>query len=498
MDILLGVGLLLIGMGLLHPVLVTLYELYRARLDSSSSRVITAAFAGAVSGAIMLTIRPVVLLRVAEYQANRLTIELVLARVFGAGSGVALAAMALAVIGALIGTDGAGIVILLLGAIGLRLCQGNGRLYGRALAGIGGLWVGAGLIVAGIQDLGSVSLTVIELIAIGLIVAGVSKSRLPAMTLAFAAMTTGSQLPSEAAWLLVGAELGLSVWAVIDAWRTTGVLRAVWMVQLIRCLLVALAFTTGILIGTTTTLFETCISYGAVQLSLFAAGLLWVPLAARASLWSNPATMPVDTVLQGAPEAALILARTAILIETRALFTLLGKGLALNPHDISPDSLDRTHGNLRQMQKDIEAISTHPGSRQQALQLDLLLALDHLESVRQRAMQHDRIAAARTAPSLVEKGRKLGRLLRDFPANGRLDLHAERCDALRHEMNEFRLRHRAEQIDKVVAGAEGPAALALTLDSARWMQRMSDHIWQATSLLQHQGTNSNPHLMHIR
>ncbi|MFY0682460.1 MAG: hypothetical protein JXR13_17950 [Thalassovita sp.] len=495
MQILAGLGIALIGLGVLLPALSMLRS-GRDPQPFQKHTLVGGAVCGMAAGAVVLATRPVLLMRVAQLVTNRAPTWHALAWVLGAGAGAALAALALTMTIAMVGSIETGIAVLILGAVLQRLAGQQWRYRGNALAGFGALWVGAGLMMTGLHAMGSLHWPHLEYFFLGMVITVLSRSRLPAMTLAFAALTATGFGVHASAWGFVGMECAMVFWALMSGLNAKGVLRSAWSLQALQYCFVAVIIAFVVALGPALTPLDLIALYSVTHLGVVAVALLGLPALARSSFWANQTLTEIDPTLHDAPEAALAVARSAILAEAQKLFALLGRGLGLNSRDISPDTLDRIRLNLRQLQIDTEAIATQPGSAHQAFQLDLLQALDHLDSVRFRAMQHDRIATARTAPSLAENGRKLGRLLRDFPASGGLDLHAERCDALRHDMHEFRLRHRADQIGRVAQGEQGPATLALTLDSARWMQRMSDHAWNITHLLQ--GQSSEPTVTALR
>ncbi|MDX1780355.1 MAG: Na/Pi symporter [Thalassovita sp.] len=505
-----GLGLFLVGMNMLTEGLRGLAgERLRAILQKSTDTPLKGATAGAVTTAMMQSSSATTVATVGFVAAGLMTFQQALGVVFGANIGTTVTGWLIAILGF---KRDLGLLLMpvVLGGALLQLFAPNPwKQAGWALAGFGVLFIGIDALKDGMVVFRGIvtpdifpadTLTGrLKLVVLGGALTVVTQSSSAGVASALAALAVGAITLPQAAALVIGMNVGTTFTAMIatlgggTATRRTGVSHVIFNL-LTGCMAFAMLYPIGwalqrplgaavasdpqialVAFHTFFNVFGVAMVLGAT--SQFARLIIWI-VPDR----GTPLTRNLGRQLLRDPAAALDAANAATRKITAEFLTRLGRNLNDPAETISSDFLDKIREATHEAQSFVQAISAENDTAEQDNQQALIHIFDHLNRLRHRAMQRERIATAVQEASLKERGLKLGELMRGFAQEKDITRFASQANTLRRDFRDFRERYRGEQIRLVASHIREPQNLSLLLDSARWLQRSSYHLWRIADL----------------
>ncbi|MYM56028.1 Na/Pi cotransporter family protein [Thalassovita mangrovi] len=504
-----GLGLFLVGMHMLTEGLRGLAgDRLRRILRRSTETPFKGATAGALTTAMVQSSSATTVATVGFVAAGLMTFQQALGIIFGANIGTTITGWLVAIVGFKLDLGLALMPFVLIGALLHLLAPNPWKYLGWALAGFGVLFIGIDALKDGMGAFGSLItpevfpadtfLGRLKLVALGMVLTIVTQSSSAGVASALAALSVGAITLPQAAALVIGMDVGTTFTALVatigggTATRRTGLSHVIYNL-LTGCMAFALLYPVGWLAQSGWGLaidpqmalvgFHSFFNFIGVVAVLgvtpqFARLIIWLVPDRGTSMTRDLGRQPLTD-----PAAALDAVNAAAQRIVAALLHELGRGLNRPAADIRDETLEEIGSATRHARDYVEAISTEQGSAELQNQMALLHLFDHLDRLRHRAMQGDRIAAAVEDASLLDRGLKLGALMRGYDATADIAHFAAQADMLRRDFRDFRRRHRGEQIMLVASHGKEPQNLSLLLDSARWLQRSAYHLWRIADLL---------------
>ena len=505
-----GLGLFLVGMNMLTEGLRGLAgERLRAILQKSTDTPLKGATAGAVTTAMMQSSSATTVATVGFVAAGLMTFQQALGVVFGANIGTTVTGWLIAILGFKLDLGLLLMPVVLGGALLQLFAPNPWKQAGWALAGFGVLFIGIDALKDGMVVFRGIvtpdifpadTLTGrLKLVVLGGALTVVTQSSSAGVASALAALAVGAITLPQAAALVIGMNVGTTFTAMIatlgggTATRRTGVSHVIFNL-LTGCMAFAMLYPIGwalqrplgaavasdpqialVAFHTFFNVFGVAMVLGAT--SQFARLIIWI-VPDR----GTPLTRNLGRQLLRDPAAALDAANAATRKITAEFLTRLGRNLNDPAETISSDFLDKIREATHEAQSFVQAISAENDTAEQDNQQALIHIFDHLNRLRHRAMQRERIATAVQEASLKERGLKLGELMRGFAQEKDITRFASQANTLRRDFRDFRERYRGEQIRLVASHIREPQNLSLLLDSARWLQRSSYHLWRIADL----------------
>ncbi|CUH68413.1 Na/Pi-cotransporter II-related protein [Thalassovita gelatinovora] len=515
-----GLGLFLVGMNMLTEGLRGLAgDQLRTILRRSTDTPLKGATAGALTTAMVQSSSATTVATVGFVAAGLMTFQQALGVIFGANIGTTVTGWLVAIVGFKLDLGLVLMPVVLGGALMQMFAPNPWKQAGWALAGFGVLFIGIDALKDGMVAFRGIVtpdsfpadtlIGRLKLVVLGIVLTVITQSSSAGVASALAALAVGAITFPQAAALVIGMNVGTTFTAMIatlgggTATRRTGVSHVIFNL-LTGCMAFALLYPIGWALQR---------SWGAAmvadpQIALVAfhtffnflgvAAVLGITSQfARLIIWivpdrGTPLTRNLGQQLLTDKAAALDAANAATHRITAEFLTHLGRNLNHPAEAISSEFLDQISVATRETQGFVEAISTDNETAEQVNQQALLHIFDHLDRLRHRAMQRERIATSIEDSSLRERGLKLGVLMRGYADSREIARYAAQADMLRRDFRDFRERHRAEQIRLVASHARNPENLSLILDSSRWLQRSAYHLWRIADLLR-QIEGKEPH-----
>ncbi|WP_323785328.1 Na/Pi symporter [Thalassovita sp.] len=506
-----GLGLFLVGMNMLTEGLRGLAgDRLRLILRKSTETPLKGVVAGAATTAMVQSSSATTVATVGFVAAGLMTFQQALGVIFGANIGTTITGWLVAIVGFKLDL---GLVLtpVVLGGALLNLFSPNPwKQLGWALAGFGVLFIGIDALKDGMVAFRGIVTPDsfpadtlsgrLKLVVLGTVLTVITQSSSAGVASALAALAVGAITLPQAAALVIGMNVGTTFTAMVatlgggTASRRTGVSHVIFNL-LTGCMAFgmlypiswALQHPWGAAMASDPQMalvaFHTFFNFFGVAVVLgvtsqFAQMIIWI-VPDR----GTPMTRNLGQQLLTDPAAALDAANAATHKIAAELLTHLGRNLKQPAEKVSPGFLDEINNATRQAQSFVEAISTENETVEQNNQQALIHIFDHLDRLRHRALQHERIAAAVQEVSLKDRGLKLGALMRSFAQEEDIRYFASEANALRRDFRDFRERYRAEQIRLVASHSRELQNLSLLLDSARWLQRSAYHLWRIADLL---------------
>lgn len=504
-----GLGLFLVGMHMLTEGLGGLAgDRLRRILRRSTETPLKGATAGALTTAMVQSSSATTVAAVGFVAAGLMTFQQALGIIFGANIGTTITGWLVAIVGFKLDLGLALMPFVLIGALLHLFAPNPWKHLGWALAGFGVLFIGIDALKDGMGAFGSLVtpevfpadtfLGRLKLVGLGMALTIITQSSSAGVASALAALSVGAITLPQAAALVIGMDVGTTFTALVatigggTATRRTGLSHLIFNL-LAGCMAFAMLYPIGWLVETGWSAavdpqialvgFHTLYNFlGVVAVlgvtSQFSKLIIWLLPERGTAMTRDLGKQPLTD-----PAAALDAANAATHQITATLLTLLGRSLDRPAMDIDDGKLTEVGEATRQAREYVEAISTGRGSAEQENQMALLHIFDHLDRLRHRAMQRERIATAVQDASLKDRGLKLGTLMRGFTDTEDRARYAAQADMLRRDFHGYRERHRAEQIRLVASHGKDPEDLSLLLDSSRWLQRSAYHLWRIADLL---------------
>lgn len=503
-----GVGLFLLGMQMLTNGLRQLAGgTMRRTLAKYTRTPVSGAVAGALTTALIQSSSATTVTAIGFVGAGILGFSQALGIIFGANIGTTITGWLVAMLGFKLDI-GLTAMPLLLGGVLLRMF-GTERLKhaGTAFAGFSLLFIGIDAMQEGLAAFeGFVTPTDFPsdtlggrflLLLIGVAITMVTQSSSAGVATAMVALGAGAISFPQAAAMVIGMDVGTTFTAVLatvggsTAMRQTGFAHVLYNLMTgVMAFLLLVPYTS--LVGAWVT--ETTVGNAQVALvgfhTLFnAIGVLLVlPFTgafARFIEYLVPHSGPalergLDSGLLRDPAAALGAA-------TKTTHLLANETFKIVAALIDPQRQPLVNKvRLQEVERAIDATLDYwnkiPTSREQHFSREqhasAMHALDHLSRLHHRCGQIERIEALRTDHRLTRLAKLLSEALAvDFADDGLIgDVHA--MDRIRRMMRDERSVVRVQTIDDATSNGTKWPDMMLRLDGARWLHRVSYHIWR--------------------
>jgi len=334
-----------------------------------------------------------------------------------------------------------------------------------------------------------------QLVLIGIAITLVTQSSSAGVAAALVALHAGAISFPQAAAMVIGMDVGTTFTAALAtiggsaATRQTGYAHVLYNV-----LTGAMAF---LLLGPFTTLVTPYLAEGSAtnaQIALVGFHTLFntlgvilvVPFAApfgrlvtRLVRERGPRlTRRLDDRLLRDPASAIDAAVATIDDIAQAVITTLAELLAPDAEDRQArlatigEALRTTQDFVQRVRTDVSAAGTH------ARHLAVIHTLDHLVRLSHRCTQRDRIDHLGSEPRLQRLTCILRRAVTHYLAEGSSEDMEMRLDRLRAIFRDQRERYRTRTLDAAARQQIGTDTALRQLDSVRWLQRVSYHLWR--------------------
>ncbi|WP_372610762.1 Na/Pi cotransporter family protein [Aquicoccus sp.] len=502
-----GVGLFLLGMTMLTEGMQALAGQSMRRLLRRFTRTpLRGVAAGAVVTAALQSSSAVTVMVIGFVGAGLLTFAQGLGVVFGANIGTTLTGWLVASLGFRLDLDMLALPLVFMGGM-MRLFGGaRVRHGGGALAGFALLFLGLGLMQAGMAGLGEVvtperfpgdtALGRAQLLLIGVVVTVVTQSSSAGVATALVALDAGAIGFGQAAVMVIGMNIGTTFTALLATLGGTVAARQTGLAHLLFNLLTGgLAF---MLLIPFAPLAEAWIAEGgrdAARLSLVIFHTVFNIVGVAAILIVlGPFMALVRTVLRERREALTARLDSRLLVQPAVAVDAAGatvgdiarhmQGLLIAR--LSPSGPARgDNARLRQAMRALDetrgfadnidsATLTGPVRGRYA---DILHILDHLTRLAYRMAQDERVATLQRASRLARLARitRAG-LIRGLSGDG--SEQAEWFGRWQEIVQTRERRLRDELLARAGEDGDTPGVALAQMDAARWLHRVNYHVWR--------------------
>lgn len=501
-----GLGLFLLGMNLLTGSLRSLAGSSLRRLIARYTRTpVSGAVTGAAATAVVQSSSAITVTAIGFVGAGLMTFQHALGIIFGANIGTTITGWIVALLGFKFEIGLFAWPALLVGALCQTLAQGKVAKVGLAICGLSLLLIGIETMQVGMKPFeGAVTPDVfpgdsligrLQLLLIGVVITLVTQSSSAGVATAMVALSTGSISFPQAAAMVIGMDVGTTVTAALATIGGSTAMRQTGFAHVIYNLMTGgMAF---ILLGPYALFVGDFVASGGMGSAQIAVVGFHSFFNALGVILVLPFTRYFARMIQRAfPSSASSLTRhldIILLSETRAAVAALAQTVAeirMHTHLALVRLLNEGPGHsgpseqLASIDTAIEealafAAKIRSGEETflSARTASALHALDHLSRLAHRMRQQERIA------SLIEDNRlsRLKRILvvslkrsHERPAGSQLDYF----ERLRHLMQRSREVIRTRKFVGVVAGDSDLQEVVRKLEGARWLLRVSYHIWR--------------------
>jgi len=509
-----GIGLFLIGMILLTDGLKDAAgEALRDLLARFTEGRTQAVASGALVTTLVQSSSATILTTIGFVSAGLLTLSQAIGVILGAAVGTTSTGWIVALLGLKYSITVVALPLVGLGALLRLLGRGRTAAIGMSLAGFGLIFVGIDTLQAGMEgmaatfDLAGLGYERFHerlwLVLIGLAMTVVMQSSSAAVATALTALHAGALGFEQAAFLVIGQNVGTavtsalaSIGASIPARRAAlshvffNVFAGAMAVAALPLYLpgmemIAAEFEVG---GEAISVaaFHTAFNLVAVALILpfvtpFAA------LVGRAVPDPFPSpTRHLDSSVARIPGVAVDAARRAVAEIGAELAEVAGGAISPHPSTPSAERMAALHNELEEARSFLGRVSTSPELKETYDQhVSVLHATDHLDrmagALRRPPPTATRAALSARSPIVRRASREM------VEAGGRLGApggpSATGLGSIARELAEARRTGRPKILAETARGAHDPAEAALELDTMRWVDRLTYHLWRATEHL---------------
>lgn len=510
-----GLGLFLIGMRMMTDGLRALAgrELRRI-LRQNTATPLKGAISGALTTAMVQSSSATTVAAVGFVGAGLMSFEQALGIIFGANIGTTITGWLVALIGFKLKLGTALMPVALVGALMRLFAPGRWKEAGWALAGLSVLFFGIDALqagMAGLRDVISLDrfptdtiLGRLELVGLGAILTVITQSSSAGVASALAALGAGAITFPQAAALVIGMDVGTTFSAALatlggsTAARRTGFSHVMYNL-LTGALAFALLWPLGWIAAALGPRLDPQIALVAFHSAFNVLGVVLVlgvaDRFARLVIRLVPErrsqlVAALDPRLRADPETAIAAAVATLRRIARALLLALAEALGAAQPEKVPQRLEEVRRACAETRSFLEGLRVREHGAAFENQIACLHALDHLDRLRLRCAQQERIDTIRSVPELRDLAARLLRTLRG-ETHGADDSDAEQtANALRTEFRDIRESHRTTAIARAADGEIGSADLGAELDAMRWLQRVSYHLWRIRHHLGVAGTEA--------
>ncbi len=501
-----GIGLFLLGMTILTEGLRALAaNRMRRMLVRTTKTPLRGVFSGALTTALIQSSSATTVMAVGFVGAGLMSFSQGLGIIFGANIGTTATGWIIAIFGFKVDLGLIASPLLLAGILLKMFAQGNLRKIGWVLAGFSLLFLGISAMQQGVEGLEGILTpddfpadTLIgrfELVLLGAAITALTQSSSAGLATALVALATGSITFAQAAALVIGMNVGTTVTALLATLGgSTGSRRTGYSHLLYNVITAAVAF---FLVTPYTALVGGWLDGGGnAQIALAAfhtlfnvlGVLLFLPFIRpfeRLLRYLVPSTGPqllqrLDEGLLQDPAAAVDAVAATIRDILLEYATILDIRLApgAGPRTIQQRLAEAGHA-LDRTRSYLSRIHTGPDMpRAHARHLDTVHALDHLYRLAHRCQQDARIAFLQQDAELSTLAGQLRGAILQLRRNRISEAGEEALNRLQAHMDTERETYRARMVEDATRTDGDTDSLLRKLDSARWLQRVSFHLWR--------------------
>lgn len=501
-----GLGLFLLGMTLMTEGLKNLAgQSLRDMISRYTRTPVSGAVTGAAATAVIQSSSAVTVTAIGFVGAGLLTFTQALGIIFGANIGTTITGWVVALLGFEFDAGLLAWPVLLIAVLTLVLTNGRVSQAGRAVAGLALLLIGIQIMQQGMAQFeGLVTPAVfpndtfvgrLQLLLIGVVITLVTQSSSAGVATAMVAMSTGAISFPQAAAMVIGMDVGTTVTAAIATIGGSTAMRQTGFAHVIYNLMTGvMAFA---LLGPYTTFVAPYISAGvggSAQMAVVGfhtffntlGVILVLPFTgvfARFIMRSVPTSSSaiahrLDIVLLGETPLALDAIRQTVSDIRAALYNELVRILSGKEGRGGQAFLSSVDQAIEETLSFVDQLKSGDNGRQGSRRTaSALHALDHLSRLSHRLRQVERSAA-------LEKHHRLGRLKRMLfvtlqrHQEEESTMDADYFDRLRQMMRVQRGQIRRHTIRHAATNSSDWRDVMIRLDSARWLHRISYHIWR--------------------
>lgn len=464
------------------------------------------ALTGAVSTAILQSSSATTVAAVGFVSAGLLSFPQALGIIFGANLGTTVTGWLVAVLGFKLALGQILMPLILVGVVLRLLAAPRLAAAGMAVAGFGLIFVGIATMQSGLSEVqglvdfdglsGDTWASRFKLLFIGIIFTVLTQSSSAGVAAALNGVHAGALSFEQAAVLVIGMDIGSSVKAIIASLGGSTETRRTGLSHVLYNLFAgALAL---LLVGVYTEALRQLAPQwlqAEAELALVAfhtgfnllALLIVVPMAGGFARLverlvperHSPLLARLDERLLDEPAVALEAARASLDELARILF---GQARAL----LQPDPQQPPASLMAEWYKGFRALQRYLGllhirdehSREARFLRGAFHALDHLQRLRHRLEQAEPSWPWREWPLVQAQARQLQVIFDELPATSAWPPLEARLQALVQQTEDAAEQAREQIIARVVSGEEEDVRGARQLDAARWLRRVSVHLWR--------------------
>lgn len=506
-----GLGLFLIGMEMMTDGLrAAAGHRMRAILNRAASNPWRGVVAGSVMTAMVQSSSATTVAVIGFVSAGLMSFSQSLGVIFGANLGTTSTGWLVVLVGFKLDL---GLILLpaaLLGALLRLFASGIWRDVGWALAGLSVLFFGIDALQLGMAAFsGLLSPSVfpadtllgrLELVGLGILITVVTQSSSAGVASALAALSVGAISFPQAAALVIGMNVGTTFSAVLATLGGTVAARRVALAHVLYNVLTGiLAFAllgvvgrlagsvAGQQLGPELALVTFHTAFNLMGVLIFTgltkpfSRLILRLLPERATLFGPPLD---DRVLSDpATAVAAFSARLRNIAFTQ--FRVLNDQLSPTPaapKDRTLDAIAAATEDLRGFVQRLHAPDRGPVAGQQ---IACMHALDHLDRLRRRIGQTDRLRTIRSVPDLHADAAALRAVL-DRATDPEQDAdRVESANTLRQRLRRHRDTYRTRIFSAARQDNLSGEGVRAQLDASRWLQRVGYHVWRIAYHLEH-------------
>ncbi len=507
-----GVGIFLTGMVLLTDGLkASAGDALRTGLQRFARTPARGLVSGASVTALVQSSSATTLTTIGFVSAGLLTFPQAVGVIFGANLGTTSTGWIVSLLGLRISVGTVALPLVGIGALMHLLAKGRWKNGGMALVGFGLIFVGIDTLRLGMEGLaegidpaslpGATLGGRVLLVGIGVVMTIVMQSSSAAVATALTALHAGTIGIEQAAFLVVGQNMGTTVKAALASIGGSVAVRRTAAAHILFNLLtgaLALLFFPLLLGGAVWVVGEgdpaTAVALFHSTFNLLGVAVLF-PFIHPFSGWVERLvpesrvrlTGSLDPSIRSIPAVAIEASRRTGVEIARVLFRRAaaslraGSGHPVPPEARPPAPTESTTEALMRLRVFLTEVHTAEGER--ALfgrHLSVLHAVDHLERFHRALREEgevDEVLAPRLAEGLLGWQ---GRMEPEEPG----DPGVEALEALAGEMAEARKERRAELLERGVVGRMDPEAMRREVDGILRLDRLAYHAWRATRHLE--------------
>ncbi len=511
-----GIGVFLLGMALLTDGLKTIAgDSLRQLLSRITGRPLAAFATGAGVTAIVQSSSATTVATIGLVSAGLLPLENALGVIFGANIGTTSTGWIVALLGLKLDIGKLAMPIIAGGVLLKLLSSDRKAALGLSIAGFGLIFVGIDLLKVAMKELatrvdpstipGETILGALLLVLVGTLMTVLMQSSSAAVATTLTAMHAGTIDLDQAAYLVIGQNVGTTVTAAIAAFGASSAAKraaAAHVIFNIGTGAVAFLMVPGFVWGIQRAIPDSgtsVLSLSAFHTVFNVVGvLIFMPIRRPLAGWLSRAigrgernlTVHLDPAVATLPAVAIDAARRTVM-QTAGEVAEAIRELLVDPttRRSFPARLERAQGALDETRDFLGRVRTAPSKAEHATHVGVLHAIDHVTRLIEAAHEARPAEIVFKANELSEPGSVLadaiGALLPWLRSEGEPP-HAPEAIAAGASRGvvELRRRQRVETIRGAAEGDVSSGAALHRLEAMRWLDRLAYHLWRATVHLQ--------------